>query len=131
MVWLKYRGFARTSAFQVTRGRGCPGVAAPLAARRAVESRGWTYEIWSEPPQAKLESIRFLAGFRRDRLFSPDLVGELLGAGLDGITLGHVSRLLPAHCEHRVRATVHHLLWKGSAPSGRACECVAQFPFRT
>lgn len=37
--------------------------------RRTVDSRGWHYEVWSEPPSAKLENIRFLAGYRRLRTF--------------------------------------------------------------
>ncbi|MDJ1131680.1 TnsA-like heteromeric transposase endonuclease subunit [Streptomyces iconiensis] len=45
--------------------------------RRAVESRGWAYEVWSEPPAVKLENIRFLAGYRRDWLFSPEVLEDL------------------------------------------------------
>ncbi|MFF3515970.1 TnsA-like heteromeric transposase endonuclease subunit, partial [Streptomyces sp. NPDC002573] len=37
--------------------------------RQAVESRGWTYEVWSEPSAVELENIRFLAGYRRHWLF--------------------------------------------------------------
>ncbi|WP_424183589.1 hypothetical protein ACOBQX_16515 [Actinokineospora sp. G85] len=37
--------------------------------RQAVESRGWRYEVWSEPPHAELENVRFLAGYRRDWFF--------------------------------------------------------------
>lgn len=31
-------------------------------AREAVESRGWEFEAWSEPPEAELANVRFLAG---------------------------------------------------------------------
>ncbi|WP_200419834.1 TnsA-like heteromeric transposase endonuclease subunit [Streptomyces sp. Y2F8-2] len=81
--------------------------------RRVVESRGWQYEVWSEPPTARLENIRFLAGYRRDWLFSPDLLDELLGAGLDGVPLGQAPRRLPGRPELHVRPAVHHLLWTG------------------
>lgn len=56
--------------------------------RQVVESRGWKYEVWSEPPAAELENIRFLAGYRRHWLFSPELLDELRGADLDGVLLG-------------------------------------------
>ncbi|MFJ4513354.1 TnsA-like heteromeric transposase endonuclease subunit [Streptomyces sp. NPDC088816] len=81
--------------------------------RQVVESRGWQYEVWSEPAVARLENIRFLAGYRRDWLFSFDLLDELLGAGLDGVPLGQVPRRLPGRPEPYVRSAVHHLLWKG------------------
>ncbi|MDT0474116.1 TnsA-like heteromeric transposase endonuclease subunit [Streptomyces sp. DSM 41014] len=42
--------------------------------RRAVKERGWRYEVWSEPPPAELENIRFLTGFRREWLFDPELL---------------------------------------------------------
>ncbi|MGC9501223.1 TnsA-like heteromeric transposase endonuclease subunit [Streptomyces sp. WG7] len=45
--------------------------------REAVESRGWRYEVWSEPPDAELANVRFLAGYRRDWLFEPDLTEEI------------------------------------------------------
>ncbi|MFD7845223.1 TnsA-like heteromeric transposase endonuclease subunit [Nocardia sp. NPDC059764] len=37
--------------------------------RRLVESRGWRYQVWSEPDEVELANIRFLAGYRRDWLF--------------------------------------------------------------
>lgn len=33
--------------------------------RLVVESRGWGYQVWSEPPVSLLENVRFLAGYRR------------------------------------------------------------------
>jgi hypothetical protein len=33
--------------------------------RDVVEGRGWRYEVWSEPPQAELANLRFLAGCQR------------------------------------------------------------------
>lgn len=81
--------------------------------RRVVESRGWQYEVWSEPPTAQLENIRFLAGYRRDWLFSPDFLEELLTVDLDGAPLGQVPLRLPARPESLVRSAVCHLLWAG------------------
>ncbi len=42
--------------------------------RQAVEARGWKYEVWSEPPTVEPENVRFLAGYRRDWLFSAALL---------------------------------------------------------
>ncbi|MFH9658165.1 TnsA-like heteromeric transposase endonuclease subunit [Streptomyces sp. NPDC017248] len=79
--------------------------------REAVESRGWKYEVWSEPPAVELENIRFLAGYRRDWLFSAEALEELWDADLDGLLLGQATRCLPNHPEPHVRAAIHHLLW--------------------
>ena len=45
--------------------------------RQVVESRGWQYEVWSEPSEAELENLRFLAAHRRDRLFNRELLEGL------------------------------------------------------
>ncbi|MEU0442374.1 TnsA-like heteromeric transposase endonuclease subunit, partial [Streptomyces sp. NPDC006186] len=79
--------------------------------REALESRGWKYEVWSEPPAVELENIRFLAGYRRDWLFSGEALEELWDADLDGLLLGQAAKCLPNHPEPHVRAAIHHLLW--------------------
>ncbi|MFK4155093.1 TnsA-like heteromeric transposase endonuclease subunit [Streptomyces fungicidicus] len=79
--------------------------------RQVVQSRGWKYEVWSEPPAVKLENVRFLAGYRRDWLFSPEVLEELRDVDLDGVVLGQVAGCLPGHPEPQVRSAVHHLLW--------------------
>ncbi|MYZ35018.1 MULTISPECIES: TnsA-like heteromeric transposase endonuclease subunit [unclassified Streptomyces] len=79
--------------------------------RQVVESRGWKYEVWSEPPAAELENIRFLAGYRRDWLFSPEILGELRDADLNGVLLGQAVGCLPDRPGPQVRAAIHHLLW--------------------
>ncbi|MET8680706.1 TnsA-like heteromeric transposase endonuclease subunit [Streptomyces sp. NPDC004647] len=80
--------------------------------RQAVEFRGWGFEVWSEPPSVELENIRFLSGYRRDWLFSAELLDELSRAELDGVSLGQATRCLPGRPEPEVRAGVCHLLWK-------------------
>jgi hypothetical protein len=61
--------------------------------RRVVEARGWQYVVWSEPPPAELENVRFLAGYRRDWLFE----GER-----------H-----PEREREELRSAALHLLWAG------------------
>lgn len=79
--------------------------------RQAVESRGWRYEVWSEPREAELENVRFLAGYRRAWLFAPELLDELHRTALDGVPLGQAAKLLPERPELSMRAAIHHLLW--------------------
>ncbi|MCX5377178.1 TnsA-like heteromeric transposase endonuclease subunit [Streptomyces sp. NBC_00091] len=79
--------------------------------RRTVESKGWKYEVWSEPPTAELENVRFLAGYRRDWLFSSDILDALRSAELDGVALGVAGLCLPDRPEPQVRAALCHLLW--------------------
>lgn len=80
--------------------------------RQVVESRGWRYEVWSEPSQTELANIRFLAGYRRDWLFSSELLEEVRRADLAGVALGEAARRVPGRAEARVRAAIHHLLWR-------------------
>ncbi len=103
--------------------------------REAVESKGWRYEVWSEPPDVELANIRFLAGYRRDWLFEPDLteeiddqvvdeepppdrlfdpavLDEVREGVVDGETLGEAFDCLPGRPALLVRAAVLHLLWK-------------------
>lgn len=50
--------------------------------RQIVESRGWRYEVLHEPPKIEYLNIRFLAGYRRGWLFSPDVLDAVRdGAG--------------------------------------------------
>lgn len=61
-----------------------PGIAFVLAwTRRAVEGRGWVYEVWSEPPAVELANVRLLAGYRREWLFDPAVLAELREADVD------------------------------------------------
>ncbi|WP_405812560.1 TnsA-like heteromeric transposase endonuclease subunit (plasmid) [Streptomyces sp. NBC_01520] len=103
--------------------------------REAVESKGWRYEVWSEPPDIELANVRFLAGYRRDWLFEPDLAEEIHDEVADeeppparlfdpaildevrdrvveGETLGEAFGCLPGRPAPLVRAAVLHLLWK-------------------
>jgi hypothetical protein len=48
--------------------------------REVVQSRGWDYEIACEPEKAYFANVRFLAGYRRDWLFSFDVLAEIRSA---------------------------------------------------
>lgn len=89
-----------------------PRVSFTLAwTRELVEGRGWRYEVWSEPPEAELSNLRFLAGFRRDWLFDRRLLDELRTTDFRGISLGKACRILPERPELLVRSAIFHLLW--------------------
>jgi len=89
-----------------------PKVSATLAwTRELVEGRGWRYEVWSEPPEAQLSNLRFLAGFRRDWLFDCRLLDALCASEIQGMPLGEACRSLPDWPEPLVRSAVFHLLW--------------------
>lgn len=80
--------------------------------RLVVESRGWRYQIASEPAEPELSSIRFLAGYRRDWLFDEGVLADLRSLDLHGTTLGEAVRCLPDQPEAVVRSAVLHLLWR-------------------
>lgn len=80
--------------------------------KRAVESRGWRYEVWSEPHPTELENVRFLAGYRRDWLFDQGVLEQLRATDLDGATLRAAFGVLPKLPEALVRSAVLHLLWQ-------------------
>ena len=80
--------------------------------RRAVEARGWRYEVWSEPPPIELANVRLLAGYRRAWLFDPDVVRELREASVDGMPLGALGLALPHRPPELVSAAALHLLWQ-------------------
>jgi hypothetical protein len=89
-----------------------PKAAFTLAwARVAVESRGWRFEVWSEPPETHLANLRFLAGYRRGWLFDKDLIEVLNRADLDGRTLREAQRAVTGWPVWSVRSALLHLVW--------------------
>ncbi|GAA3264582.1 TnsA-like heteromeric transposase endonuclease subunit [Streptomyces labedae] len=89
-------------------------------ARKAVEARGWRYEVWSEPPEAELANVRFLAGYRRDWLFEPDPRGDTRRGGGGGATAGAAVR--PGHSRRRTRPG------RGRGHAGEAFACLPDRP---
>ena len=90
--------------------------------RKAVESRGWRYEVWSEAPTVLLENVRFLAGYRRARLFESALIDRASASS------GQLPRRDPApRCDRATRTECErgHSIARCSAPSGsrRAADC--------
>lgn len=79
--------------------------------RNLVESRGWRYEVWSEPDAVELQNVRFLAGYRNPRLFDPTLLDELREMQLEGGTLGEAFDTAASRPPELVRAAVLHMIW--------------------
>ncbi|GID29145.1 TnsA-like heteromeric transposase endonuclease subunit [Paractinoplanes brasiliensis] len=91
-----------------------PKIAPTLSwTREIVESRGWEYRVCTEPPPARMENVRFLAGYRRSWLIPQEPLARLRNADLNGRTLGEAFTCLPDLPEPYVRAAVLHLLWTG------------------
>lgn len=89
-----------------------PIVASTLAwTREAIESRGWSYEVWSEPPAVELNNLRFLSGFRRVNQFRQHLISELRNADLDNLRIGEATTAVPEWPRPLVRSALFHLLW--------------------
>jgi len=79
--------------------------------RELVEQRGWRYEVWSEPPEAELGNVRFLAGYRHERRFDRDLLDELRAGEIAGQSLGEACRGRGGWPAPLVRSAVFHLVW--------------------
>jgi hypothetical protein len=82
--------------------------------RDVVESRGWEYEIWSEPPDMELANLRMLAGYRRTWLFDQSLLDALIAADLDGARLRDVPAVVDGWPRRLVWSHLMHLIWSHS-----------------
>jgi hypothetical protein len=80
--------------------------------RELVEARCWRYEVATEPIAVELENVRFLAGYRRNWLFRPQLLAQLREKNLDRSPLGDALKCLPGEPIHHVKSAVLHLLWR-------------------
>jgi hypothetical protein len=90
-----------------------PAVAQTFAwTRTAVESRGWQYEVCSEPPAIRLANVRFLAGYRIGKRFEGALLDRMSAPQLVGTTVGEAIRSQPSWPNPIVRAALMHLLWR-------------------
>lgn len=79
--------------------------------RKLVESRGWRYEVWSEPDVVEMQNVRFLAGYRNPRLFDPELLDEIREMHLGGRTLGEAFDAATGRPPALVRSGVLHMIW--------------------
>ena len=80
--------------------------------RSAVESRGWRYEVCSEPPTIRLANVRFLAGYRIGQRVERVLIDRMSSPQLVGATVGEAIRSHSSWPEPLVRAALMHLLWR-------------------
>jgi hypothetical protein len=81
--------------------------------RRVIESRGWRYEILSEPADVEFNNVRFLAGYRRDWLLHGDhldAVRSLVRTG-ETLTIGQIVAEAQLPRQHAL-AALFHLLWR-------------------
>jgi hypothetical protein len=78
--------------------------------REVVESNGWSFEVASDPPQPYFDSVRFLAGYRRESSISEEALATLRALSLTGMSIGDVLRAATGP-EPLVRAALLHMLW--------------------
>ena len=79
---------------------------------KVASSRGWRYEVASEPAELELSNIRFLSGYRRDWLFDPALVEQLQATELNGLTLDEAGCSQQKRDPATARAALFRLLWR-------------------
>lgn len=90
-----------------------PAVQAVFAwTRRLVTWRGWVFEMWLGPDAVVLENVRFLAGYRRDRLVETGLIPVVMETAATQSTIGAIEHAVQAP-PVLVRPVVLHLLWSG------------------
>ena len=80
--------------------------------RELVEARGWRYEVATEPIAVELANVRFLAGYRREWLFRPELLAQVREKKLDGSPLEDAFRCLPGEPIRNVKSAVLYLIWR-------------------
>jgi hypothetical protein len=79
--------------------------------RSALQTKGWRFEVASEPPPILLENVRFLAGYRRRPYISPTALEELRSLNLEGITFGDALRRVKTSPPPSARSALLHMLW--------------------
>ncbi len=81
-------------------------------AESVLAPKGWRHEIWTGDNQIFVENVRFLAGYRRDRMFD-DLVLDAVLHCADGQSIGGVESALEWRlAPDLVRPSILHLLWQ-------------------
>lgn len=91
-----------------------PRIAATLDwTRRAVEDRGWDYEVWTGADDVLLSNTRFLAAYRDERRVLPQAVLAAADTARPGMALGEAIDAVEAAGHHRslARPAVLRLLW--------------------
>ncbi|GAA1387740.1 TnsA-like heteromeric transposase endonuclease subunit [Catellatospora chokoriensis] len=77
-------------------------------------TRGWAYEVWSGADPAVLDNVRFLAGYRRRSVVSPQQVRVAADAVHDGVQLAAVERRLAVgEPAYTARPGLLAALWDG------------------
>ncbi len=82
--------------------------------RHVVESLGWSYRIFTEPPAVELANLRFLAGYRREWLINQAILAEMRARVEDlvGMTITDGEHLFWNQPWPLVRPALMHLLWR-------------------
>jgi hypothetical protein len=81
--------------------------------RHLIESRGWRYEIASEPAKVEFMNVRFLAGYRRASHFNVDVLDAVRSSvpHEDEMAIGEIVQST-TYPKHLALASLMHLLWR-------------------
>lgn len=83
--------------------------------RRVAEWLSWEYRVVCEPPAVLLGNVRFLAGYRRERLINSDALAHVRShrADLVGLRIDDAERQLARRIPlPYVRSALMHTLWR-------------------
>lgn len=80
--------------------------------RRAVEERGWSYEVCTGVTPVLLANIQFLAGYRRRGLFRAEIVERMSAPSLVGSTVVEAISRQDTYLPEIARSALMHVLWR-------------------
>lgn len=80
--------------------------------RKAIEERGWSYEVWTGVTPTLLANIQFLAGYRRRRLFRVEVVERMSAPDLMGLTVAEAISRQDGYPPEIARSALMHVLWR-------------------
>jgi hypothetical protein len=83
--------------------------------RQVIESLSWSYHVVCELPPVLLSNVRFLAGYRRQKLINGKALHQIRSCAADlvGMRIDDAERSIAAGVPHAlVRSALLHMLWR-------------------
>jgi hypothetical protein len=80
--------------------------------REVVQSRGWSFEVWTGTSQVYLYNVRFLAGYRRHQYFREEAIERMSRPHLLGMTVREAISQEDRFSADIARAALMHVLWR-------------------
>ncbi|MCH9733542.1 MAG: TnsA-like heteromeric transposase endonuclease subunit [Actinomycetia bacterium] len=80
--------------------------------RQVVESRGWSYEVFTGVEPTLSGNIRFLAGYRRTDYFRDDVLEMMSSPELVGLTVAEAISRRKTYSPEISKSALMHMLWR-------------------